>query len=79
MLKELYLNADPQYEGRYTIPTLWDKQRQTIVNNESSEIIRMFYAEIDHPAQGDARSRPARRRTVPAPVRADIDAMNEWV
>ncbi|GFF74288.1 glutathione S-transferase omega-like 2 [Aspergillus lentulus] len=36
LLKELYLKADPQYEGRYTNPILWDKQRQTIVNNEAA-------------------------------------------
>ncbi|PKX98604.1 uncharacterized protein P174DRAFT_437024 [Aspergillus novofumigatus IBT 16806] len=60
LLKELYLKADPQYDGRYTIPILWNKQRQPIVNNESSEIIHMFYADFDHPAQGGAQSRPAR-------------------
>ena len=41
-LHELYTKADPKYTGRVTVPTLWDKKRQTIVNNESSEIIRMF-------------------------------------
>ncbi|KAJ6172397.1 hypothetical protein N7470_001464 [Penicillium chermesinum] len=39
-LRDLYFKADPQYEGRYTVPTLWDKKKETIVNNESSEIIR---------------------------------------
>lgn len=41
-LYELYLKADASYEGRVTVPVLWDKQTQTIVSNESSEIIRMF-------------------------------------
>ncbi|KAK6413536.1 hypothetical protein LTR95_017844, partial [Oleoguttula sp. CCFEE 5521] len=41
--KQLYMKADPSYAGRYTVPTLWDKQRETIVSNESSEIIRMLY------------------------------------
>jgi hypothetical protein len=31
LLKELYLKADPHYEGRYTVPTLWDKKRQELV------------------------------------------------
>jgi putative glutathione S-transferase len=39
---ELYLKSDPSYEGRVTVPILWDKKTQTIVNNESAEIIRIF-------------------------------------
>jgi putative glutathione S-transferase len=41
-LHELYTRADPQYTGRATVPVLWDKQRQTIVNNESADILRIF-------------------------------------
>jgi putative glutathione S-transferase len=41
-LYQLYLKADASYEGRVTVPVLWDKKTQTIVSNESSEIIRMF-------------------------------------
>lgn len=39
---QLYLKADPNYQGRVTVPILWDKKTQQIVNNESIEIIRMF-------------------------------------
>ncbi len=39
---QLYLKADSSYEGRVTVPVLWDKQTETIVSNESAEIIRMF-------------------------------------
>jgi len=39
---QVYTKADPNYSGRVTVPILWDKQQQTIVSNESSEIIRMF-------------------------------------
>ena len=39
---QLYTKAMPNYSGRVTVPILWDKQSQTIVNNESSEIIRIF-------------------------------------
>jgi len=41
-LREIYTLADPNCTGRVTVPVLWDKQHQTIVSNESSEIIRMF-------------------------------------
>ncbi len=41
-MHEIYTKADPRFTGRATIPVLWDKQSQTIVNNESSDIIRMF-------------------------------------
>lgn len=41
-LYEIYTLADPHYSGRVTVPVLWDKERKTIVSNESSEIIRMF-------------------------------------
>jgi putative glutathione S-transferase len=41
-LHQVYTTADPNYSGRVTVPVLWDKKERTIVNNESSEIIRMF-------------------------------------
>lgn len=39
----VYQKARPGYEGRVTVPVLWDKKTETIVNNESSEIIRMLH------------------------------------
>jgi putative glutathione S-transferase len=47
-LYQLYLKVDENYEGRVTVPVLWDKQTQTIVSNESSEIIRMFNGAFNH-------------------------------
>ncbi len=44
---QIYTQADPEYSGRVTVPILWDKQRNTIVSNESSEIIRMFNSAFD--------------------------------
>jgi putative glutathione S-transferase len=71
-LRELYVKADPEYSGRVTVPTLWDKTRQTIVSNESAEIIRMFNTAFDGvgAAQGDY---------YPADLRSEIDAVNERV
>jgi putative glutathione S-transferase len=46
-LREVYQRADPSYTGRVTTPVLWDKEKETIVNNESHDIIRMFDHEFD--------------------------------
>ena len=71
-LYEIYLAADPGYTGRVTVPVLWDRQRRTIVSNESSEIIRMFNSAFDGvgAAAGDY---------YPASLRERIDAVNERV
>lgn len=45
--RDIYIKADPNVSGRVTVPILWDKQRETIVSNESSEIIRMFNSAFD--------------------------------
>ncbi|WP_170561223.1 glutathione S-transferase family protein [Ruegeria atlantica] len=44
---QIYTKADTSYSGRVTVPILWDKKQQTIVSNESSEIIRMFNSAFD--------------------------------
>lgn len=46
-LHELYTRVDPNYTGRVTVPVLWDKQNESIVNNESREIIRLLNSEFD--------------------------------
>ena len=45
-LRDLYTKADPEVSGRVTVPVLWDKERETIVSNESAEIIRMFNSRL---------------------------------
>jgi glutathionyl-hydroquinone reductase len=79
-LKQLYLKADPNYEGRYTVPCLWDKKAETIVNNESSEIIRMMYTAFDAflPENMREENRPG-GGFYPQNLRKDIDEMNAWV
>jgi putative glutathione S-transferase len=71
-LYQLYLAADPLCSGRVTVPTLWDKASRTIVNNESSEIIRMFNSAFDHLGARDGDY-------YPEPLRAEIDDVNERV
>lgn len=46
-MREIYIKADPKVTGRVTVPVLWDKEQNTIVSNESSEIIRMFNSAFD--------------------------------
>lgn len=46
-MHQIYTKADPNYSGRVTVPVLWDKHNNTIVSNESSEIIRMFNSAFD--------------------------------
>jgi glutathionyl-hydroquinone reductase len=69
---EIYLRAKPDYTGRASVPVLWDKERGTIVSNESSEIIRMLNSAFDE--WGDASV-----DLYPKPLRAEIDAVNEGV
>ncbi|MDA0703161.1 MAG: glutathione S-transferase family protein [Proteobacteria bacterium] len=71
-LYEVYAKADPAYTGRAVVPVLWDKRRETIVNNESSEIIRMLNDAFDAAgATGEDY--------YPEDLRAEIDAINEPV
>ena len=71
-LHEIYTKTSENYTGRVTVPMLWDKHRDTIVSNESSEIIRMFNSAFDDvgAAVGDF---------YPADKRQEIDAINELI
>ncbi len=71
-LGEIYLKADQKYSGRVTVPVLWDKKTNTIVSNESSEIIRMFNSAFDA-LTGD------RSDYYPLALRGAIDRVNDIV
>jgi putative glutathione S-transferase len=69
---EIYTKADPHYSGRVTVPVLWDIKTGTIVNNESSEIIRMFNSAFDGLTGSTADY-------YPEALRSEIDAINDIV
>ncbi len=71
-LGEIYLVGDPRYTGRVSVPVLWDKERRTIVNNESPEIIRMLNSSF-------AALTNDRTDYYPAELRAEIDRINARV
>jgi putative glutathione S-transferase len=68
-LHEIYSRADAHYSGRASVPVLWDQHTQTIVNNESSEIIRMFNSAFDAAGARPGDYYPKERREA-------IDALN---
>jgi putative glutathione S-transferase len=74
-MKDLYFKADPNYGGRFTVPVLWDKKTHTIVNNESSEIIRIFNTAFNEfiPKEKAALT------YYPEELRAEIDKINDFV
>ncbi|WP_205955706.1 glutathione S-transferase family protein [Pantoea stewartii] len=71
-LYQLYLHADKDYTGRVTVPVLWDKQQNTIVSNESADIIRMFNSAFEGVGAraGDY---------YPPALRDKIDDLNGWI
>ncbi|MFN0262504.1 glutathione S-transferase family protein [Tepidamorphus sp. 3E244] len=71
-LREVYQTAKSDYTGKVTVPVLWDKQRDTIVSNESADIIRMFNSAFD-----EIGAKPG--DYVPDDKRDEIDAINERV
>lgn len=71
-LHEIYTAADAHYTGRATVPVLWDKKRNTIVNNESADIMRMFGTGFGHLATRDVD-------LYPVDLRGAIDVLSERI
>jgi putative glutathione S-transferase len=68
----LYTRADPHYTGKVVVPVLWDKQTETIVSNESADIIRMFNSAFESLGASPIDY-------YPEPLRAEIDLVNDRV
>ncbi len=70
--RDIYLKADPDISGRVTVPILWDTERETIVSNESAEIIRMFNSAFDGITDNTLNFWPE-------DLRAEIEPVNERI
>ncbi|WP_318450198.1 glutathione S-transferase family protein [Photobacterium leiognathi] len=71
-LHQIYTQADPDYTGRVTVPVLWDKHKQTIVSNESADIIRMLNSAFDDVGA-------VKVDFYPQTLRQQIDELNDFV
>ncbi|KAA3513303.1 glutathione S-transferase family protein [Agrobacterium rosae] len=69
---QVYAKADPHYSGRVTVPVLWDKQQNTIVSNESADIIRMFNSAFNALTGSTSDY-------YPEALRAEIDPLNDLI
>ncbi|CCC08228.1 unnamed protein product [Sordaria macrospora k-hell] len=75
-IREVYFDVEPEYKGRFTVPVLFDKKKGKIVNNESSEIVRMLGREFG----GIIEDQKAKELDLyPEDLRSQIDEVNEWV
>ncbi|AVX02722.1 glutathionyl-hydroquinone reductase YqjG [Maritalea myrionectae] len=71
-MHQIYTKADPNYTGRATVPVLWDKKRQTIVNNESADILRM----LNHSFSALV---PSKNDLYPEELADQIEELNSWL
>ncbi|WP_339768167.1 glutathione S-transferase family protein [uncultured Pseudosulfitobacter sp.] len=78
--RDIYTRADPKFTGRVTVPILWDKHRETIVNNESAEIIRMLNSAFNDITGNTDDYWPQKLRDAIEPVNDRIyDTLNNGV
>jgi glutathionyl-hydroquinone reductase len=79
-MREVYVKANPNYTGRVTVPVLWDKEKNTIVNNESCELIRMLDHEFGAVAENDVDfCPPDLKARVEETIQAIYDPINNGV
>ncbi len=79
-IRQLYWKVDSNRKGPFTIPLLWDRKRDLIANNESSDMMRILYESFDYLLPENQRevNRP-RGGLYPPALRPQIDAMNKWI
>ena len=75
-LREVYFMAKEDYQGRFTVPTLWDKVQKTVVNNNSADIIRMLNSEFNEFCKTPEQQA---LDLYPEHLREEIDSLNEWI
>jgi putative glutathione S-transferase len=76
-MHEIYFKSDPGYKGRYSVPVLWDKETETIVNNESAELLRWLPNAFNDILPQDLPSNEL--DLYPEAKRKEIDEVTEWM
>ncbi|KAJ4006332.1 hypothetical protein NW766_010408 [Fusarium irregulare] len=76
-LHEVYFKDDPDYKGRYSVPVLWDKKLNRMVNNESAELLRWLPTAFDSILDSNAPGRDI--DLYPESLRSTIDEINVWM
>ena len=76
-LHQVYLKSDPEYEGKYSVPVLWDKKTNQIVNNESEDIMRMLNTAFN--GQLPEGSERRKLNFYPPELKEKIDEINSWM
>lgn len=78
-LHQVYFRDDPNYKGRYSVPVLWDTKTNSMVNNESIEIMKNLGTAFDDLLRARGRSRQATMNFYPRHLRSKIDEICEWM
>ena len=75
-MKDIYKLVDPNYKGRITVPILFDKKLKTIVNNESSDLIRILNSEFNDFCEDNSAKI---LDLYPQCLKNEIDSLNVWI
>lgn len=78
-LHQVYFKADPEYKGRYSVPALWDTKTDTMVNNESADLLRNFQTAFDDLLTQEGKTKEASIHLYPEHLREKIDSICEWM